>query len=107
MSNHFIGYKFLNMLQVSSSEYCVLMHRRRTYWLQMLIKIKHSVFKISNNEENVINPANLLSLWSTEVINPAISYLYLVDHWDLNLEFQMLVALRVITTSEWSRSELL
>ncbi len=28
-------------------------------------------------------------------------------HWDLNLEFQMLVALRVITTSEWSRSELL
>ncbi len=27
-------------------------------------------------------------------------------HWDLNLEFQMLVALRVITTSEWSRSEL-
>ncbi len=29
------------------------------------------------------------------------------SYWDLNLEFQMLVALRVITTSEWSRSELL
>ncbi len=28
-------------------------------------------------------------------------------HWDLNLEFQMLVALRLITTSEGSRSELL
>ncbi len=28
-------------------------------------------------------------------------------YWDLNLKFQMLVALCVITTSEWSRSELL
>ncbi len=28
-------------------------------------------------------------------------------YWDLNLEFQMLVAVRVITTSEWSRRELL
>ncbi len=28
-------------------------------------------------------------------------------YWDLNIKFQMLVALRVITTSEWSRSKLL
>ncbi len=28
-------------------------------------------------------------------------------YWDLNLEFQMLVALRVITTSELSRGKLL
>ncbi len=30
-----------------------------------------------------------------------------VRNWDLNLEFQMLVALRVIATSEWSRIGLL
>ncbi len=29
------------------------------------------------------------------------------DNWDFNLEFHMLVALGVITTSEWSRSKLL
>ncbi len=28
------------------------------------MKLQHSAFKISNNEENIINPANLLSLWS-------------------------------------------
>ncbi len=37
----------------------------RIYRLQMQIKKQHSVVKISNNEENVIYPANRLSLWST------------------------------------------
>ncbi len=31
----------------------------------MWIKMQHSVFKISNNEESIINPSSLLSLWST------------------------------------------
>ncbi len=47
------------------SEHYVLMQCECIYQFQMCIKIQHSVFKISNNEENVINPANLLSLWST------------------------------------------
>ncbi len=48
-------------------------------------------------------------LWNATNENhnePSFLSLYSV-HWDLNLEFQMLVALRVITTSEWSRSKLL
>ncbi len=35
-----------------------------TYQLQMWIKMQHSIFKMRNDEENVINLANLLSLWS-------------------------------------------
>ncbi len=41
--------------------------------------MQHSVFKISNNEENVINPANLLSLWSTLLSSQG------VDHKDRRL----------------------
>ncbi len=33
------------------------MHRGRIHQLQMWIKMQHSMFKISNNEENIINPA--------------------------------------------------
>ncbi len=40
---------------VNWSEYCVLMHCRCTYWLQMWTKMQPSVFKMSNNKENVIN----------------------------------------------------
>ncbi len=46
-------------------------------------------------------------IWSTDnSISLYILWIYII-YWDLNLEFQILVALRVITTSEWSWSELL
>ncbi len=41
-----------------------------------------------------------------EIFGPFWSSVY-SGHWDLILEIQMSVPLRVITTSEWSRSELL
>ncbi len=42
------------------------MQHERIYRLQMWIKMQYGVFKISNNDlENVINPANLVSLRST------------------------------------------
>ncbi len=41
--------------------------------------MQHSIFKISNNEENVINPANLLSLWFTPLSSRG------VDHKDKRL----------------------
>ncbi len=49
------------------SEYCVLMQCGCIYRLEMWIKMQHSVFKISNNEENIINLANLRPLWSTSL----------------------------------------
>ncbi len=45
----------------------VLMQCRHIYEFQMYIKMQHSILNISNNEENVINPANPLSLYSTPV----------------------------------------
>ncbi len=45
------------------SEYCILMQYGCFYQLWMWIKIQHSFFKIGNNEENIINLVNLLSLW--------------------------------------------
>ncbi len=47
------------------SEYCILMQCGCIYRFQMWIKMQHRVFKISKNEENVINRANLQSLWNT------------------------------------------
>ncbi len=36
--------------------------------------MQHSVFKVSNNEENVINPVNLLFLWSTPLSSQEVDY---------------------------------
>ncbi len=36
--------------------------------------MQHGVFKICNNEENVINLANLLSLWSTSLSSQRIDH---------------------------------
>ncbi len=49
------------------------------YRLQMWIKMKNGAFKINNNEENIINPANLLSLRSTSLSSQG------VDHKDRRL----------------------
>ncbi len=40
----------------------------------MCIKMQHGVFDISNNEEYVIHPANLLSLWSTALSNRRVDH---------------------------------
>ncbi len=54
------------------SEYCI--QCGSSYRLQMWIKMQHSVLKVSNNEGNVINPANLPSLWSTPLGSQRITY---------------------------------
>ncbi len=62
----------------------------------------NSVFKITNNDENVINPANLLSVWSTPQV---------VDHKDWRLAklitfsslLLILNTLRCILIHIWSR----
>ncbi len=47
--------EFCYQPQVSWSEYYILMQHRHIYQLQMLVKMQHSVFRISNNEENITN----------------------------------------------------
>ncbi len=55
-------------------KYCILIQYGHIYRLQMWIKMQHSVFQISNNEENVINVTNLLSLWSTSLSSRGVDH---------------------------------
>ncbi len=43
--------EFCYQALISCSQYCVLMHHRRIYRLQMWTRMQHSIFKISNDEE--------------------------------------------------------
>ncbi len=74
-----------------------LLHR--TVWFQLWYEAP----KVWDHVEHLCHP-NIARQNGVSVEAAHIANSHHPLHWDLNLEFQMLVALRVITAFEWSRS---